>query len=175
MNRKHPFWKHKLKSSGTVTVDLMPSRETTEVPADLPSPPEADVNSSPTTPENESTVCSSQVLQDDDSPVSDPRATAAKFLLMLKERHNMTQTAISFAIDSVKRLVTCTCNELIATAAASGVGIDAENVDSFCGLETEYFQTKYYKEHLGLVVSNRIIDLVYCNDLPCTLPLLILI
>lgn len=104
MNRKHPFWKDKLESSGTVTVDLMPSRETTEVPADLPPPPEADVNSSPTTPENESTVCSSQVLQDDDSPVSNPRATAAKFLLMLKERHNMTQTALSFAIDSVKRL-----------------------------------------------------------------------
>ena len=167
MNRKHPSWKDKLESSGPVTVDLMPSRETMEDSANLPPPLDANDH----TPESESIDCNNQVLQDVDVPVNDPRATAAKFLLMLKERHNMTQTAISFAIDSVKRLVTCTCN---ATAAADGVGIDAESVDPFCGLETEYFQTKYYKENLGLVVSNCIIDLVYCNDLPCTLPPLIL-
>ena len=66
----------------------------------------------------------------------------------------MTQMAISFATDSVKKLITSTCNNLIATASAAGVNIDPENIVPFNGLETEYFQTKYYKEHLGLVLSS---------------------
>ena len=35
------------------------------------------------------------------------------------------------------------------------MNLNAEDSDPFYGLETEYFQTKYYKEHLGLVVSQN--------------------
>ena len=63
------------------------------------------------------------------------------FLLMLKERHCMSQTAISFAIESVKKFI-YTCDHLKASASAAGVNINAEDIDLFYGLETEYFQTK---------------------------------
>jgi hypothetical protein len=160
MNRKHPVWKEKLENSGTVTVDIMPPRtespehETPAASGSGASGSEAVIN-----PELSSDVGSShspqdQALRDDHFPVCDSRAIAGKFLLMLKERHNMTQTAISFAIDSVKKLITCASNDVMATASATGVNIDSENIDPFHGLETEYFQTKYYKEHLGLVVSS---------------------
>lgn len=70
----------------------------------------------------------------------------------------MNQTAISFAIGSVRKLITYTCDHVRATATAAataaGVNINAKDIDPFHGLETEYFQTKYYKEYLGLVVSH---------------------
>lgn len=155
INRKHHLWKENLESSGTVTVDIIArTRPEIQTPEFKASPEVAENNSDNSCISLLRLLSDSPQNEDADFPVHDPQITAGNLLLMLKERHNMTQMTISFAIDSVKKLIISTCNNLIATASAAGVNIDSENIDPFNGLEAEYFQTKYYKEHLGLVVSS---------------------
>ena len=144
MNRKHPFWKEKLESAETIRVELVAITQTDPV---SPQPLVAS-NTLEDCFDHNNGVSDSD---DDHIPADDPRATAGKFLLMLKERHRMSQTAISFVIGSVRKLIAYTCDHVRATATAAGVNINAEDIDP---LDTEYFQTKYYKEHLGLVVSH---------------------
>lgn len=149
MNRMHPFWKEKLESADTIKVELVTTMAITQTDPVSPQPLLASNTLEDGFDYNE--VSDSD---DDHIPADDPRATAGKFLLMLKERHRMSQTAISFAIGSVRKLIAYTCDHVRATATAAGVNINAEDIDPFYGLETEYFQTKYYKEYLGLAVSH---------------------
>ena len=86
-------------------------------------------------------------------PVHDPRVTAGKFLLTLKERHRLSQVAISFTINSVQEIVSQACHNIRTSAATAGVSISSEALDPFCGLDTDYLQSKFYEEHFGLVVS----------------------
>ncbi len=93
------------------------------------------------------------------SPVS---KSAAQFLLTLKERYCITQTAVNFAVGSVNQMVAHVCKELhdsvVETLQENEIAIPPAlddcftPVEPFGGLATEYQQTKYYRENFGLVV-----------------------
>lgn len=70
---------------------------------------------------------------------TDLQRTAALFLLTLKEKFKLTQTAVDFAMSSVKTMM-----DLVTSNA----------VHPFSGLETEYLQNNYYRNYFDLVVSS---------------------
>jgi len=75
------------------------------------------------------------------------KTAAAKFILALKEKHKLTQTALDYAINTVDKL-------LLMSSEAVEQGIDRGHyLSSFDNFKTEYQQTKYYKENFGLIVS----------------------
>lgn len=88
------------------------------------------------------------------------QTAAARFLLALKEQHRLTQVSINFLVDQVKLIVAgvvAGVEEAIRSKLSSeGVTtiIDEcfRDVNPFEGLETEYKQSKFYKEHFNLVV-----------------------
>lgn len=67
---------------------------------------------------------------------------AAMFFLTFKEKFVIPQTAMNFAVGSITRLIECARKE------ETGDG-----VDPFKLLQTEYMQSKFYREEFGLVVS----------------------
>lgn len=73
--------------------------------------------------------------------------SAALFLLTLKERYQLTQAAMDFAIRQVRNMFSIGIEDIQRSVDAVHV-----DIDPFEHLETEYFQTKYYTEHFGLVV-----------------------
>ena len=89
--------------------------------------------------------------------------TAARFLLSLKEKYRLTQSAVNFTVAAVDEMMRLKCEQLHRSvedtlATADGGCIPDISccfvADSpFKGLETEYLQMKYYKEHFNLVVS----------------------
>ena len=91
--------------------------------------------------------------------------SAALFLLTLKEKYRLTQTALNFAVGQVKHMVGFMAEDMQAavqsemiemhTTAAELPEITScfQNFNPFAGLETEYQQTKFYVEHFDLVVS----------------------
>ena len=97
--------------------------------------------------------------------------SAALFLLTLKERYQLTQTAINFLIRQVQNMIHYSL--LNIKNSAELMGLITENitqsvlldyfecVDPFKSLHSEYLQTKFYKDHFGLVVSSY-------NEFTCT-------
>lgn len=98
------------------------------------------------------------------------RRSAGLFLLTLKERYQLTQTALNFAVGQVKQMVEFLSDDIRLAVEATveqhcaSAGVDApdlescfQDIDPFYGLETEYMQTKFYKENFGLVVSYLIL------------------
>lgn len=102
----------------------------------------------------------------DETEVSGSLQTAAaRFLLALKEQHRLTQVSINFLVDQVKMIVAGVIadveNAIKFKLASEGVITTIDivqgcftNVNPFEGLETEYKQSKFYKEHFNLVVSD---------------------
>ena len=102
--------------------------------------------------------------QSDDDTVATIRSveeTAALFLLTLKEKYKLTQTAINYVLGGVNQIVSGVCESIEQSLQAS---IDASMLDSdissvfqyddpFSTLQTEHQQSKFYREHFGLVVS----------------------
>lgn len=88
------------------------------------------------------------------------QAAAARFLLALKEQHRLTQVSINFLVDQVKLIVAgvvANVEEAVNSKLASeGVTTTVHecfrDVNPFEGLETEYKQSKFYKEHFNLLV-----------------------
>ena len=94
--------------------------------------------------------------------------SAALFLLSLKERYEITQSALDFAVLQVRQMVAYAVEDvkesveasLFSHLQASGIQLDLPEIsecfcapDPFCNLQSEYMQTKYYKENFDLVVS----------------------
>ena len=90
---------------------------------------------------------------------------AALLLLALKEKHRLTQTSVNFAVQQVKRMVEYTledvkvsidkklqvyCNEM--NIRQPDISSCFTDVNPFSGLESEYLQTKFYREKFDLVV-----------------------
>ena len=93
--------------------------------------------------------------------------TAALYLLTLKEKYKLTQTAIDFTVSQTKLIVDKIVEDLssaVRKEVASIADYDASRVLSvfenirnpFVGLETHYFQSKYIQEHFGIVVSSHL-------------------
>ena len=110
--------------------------------------------------------------------------SAALFLLCLKERYEVTQTAVDFAVGQVQQMVAYTVEDiqssvkncLIPHLQAKGLPVDLLDIDEcfgvpdlFCNLQTEYMQTKFYRENFNLVVSRILfLDLEVCMPLVFT-------
>ena len=84
---------------------------------------------------------------------------AALFLLCLKERYQITQTALDFAMSQVQQMVGFAIEDVQQAVElqlqSSSVSISESFMvpDPFLHLKSEYMQTKYYKENFNLIVS----------------------
>lgn len=81
-----------------------------------------------------------------ESGVSPASKSAAMFLLTFKERYNLPQTAIDFAVGTINGIISNVCDSIQVPHAC-------EVEDPFALLETEYKQNKFYRDVFGLVVS----------------------
>ncbi len=90
---------------------------------------------------------------EDDIPFSshDSRRTAALFLLTFKEKYNLSQRALDYAIGSVGNIVQLSLMSALGETAAENVCFD----NPFGGLQTEYRQNQFYKNEFGLVVRDE--------------------
>lgn len=113
--------------------------------------------------------------------------SAALFLLSLKEQHQNTQRAVdfavgqvqqmvSYAVEDIKKSVMSTLEEHSAATGSDSLDVSScfEIPDPFSALHTEYLQTKYYKKHFNLVVSQHVIDNSEFQCAPVAFPLFIL-
>jgi hypothetical protein len=87
---------------------------------------------------------------------------SAKFLLTLKEKFRLTQVALDYTIDSVMDIVKLTSHEIEQSVTRKLQSLNSSEisqtlsdcfvtVNPFDNLKTEYQQTQFYKEHLGLI------------------------
>ena len=94
---------------------------------------------------------------DDGSALSNQislKEAAARFLLTLKEKYRLTQAAVDFSVGSVKQMLSMMSEEFKKSASLETSTSERDLIDPFDGLETEYFQLKYYREKFHLVVSS---------------------
>ena len=95
------------------------------------------------------------------------KRSAALFLLALKDRYQLTQSALDFTVSQVKEMMFYDHQDKVAaintalgsqpaasTLTQDELGGCLEYKNPFAALETEHLQTKYYREHFGLVVSS---------------------
>ena len=93
------------------------------------------------------------------------KRTAGLFLLTFKEKFNLSQRAINYAVGSINNIVDRVCESVqqsvISELKEKGFLDDiAEKFcfdDPFAELQTEYRQSQFYKSEFGLVVSSYII------------------
>ena len=122
--------------------------------------------------------------EDDQPAETNLQRSAAQFLITLKEKFQITQTALDFAITQVEQMMYYSNEDLKAKVQLAlqqysvegdielreDVLSDCFRIDSpFSGLQTEHMQTKYYKDNFGLVVSvsSTIIMINNYNMLNC--------
>ena len=104
--------------------------------------------------------------QQREAPDNTLERSAALFLLCLKERFQISQTAIDFAVSQVQHMVTFAIEDIqhavecylqsLSTESPPDIAaiIECFTVpDPFTNLQNEYMQTKYYKENFELIVS----------------------
>ena len=98
---------------------------------------------------------------------SEAQKRAALFLLTFKEKYNLSQTAIDFAVGSVQQMLNSVCTSAITTVDLDPLVADtiAANLeDPFTLLQTIRQQTKFYRENFGLVVCMHArVSANYCN------------
>lgn len=99
---------------------------------------------------------------------SDAKRAAALFILKTTERHHLTLSTMETLAFDISSLVANAVHQVEkrVSAALSATDVDATVVSEICseeaitnpflGLETTYNQTKYFKEHLGLLVSTHL-------------------
>ena len=89
--------------------------------------------------------------------ISPVQRSMAMLLLTLKERHRLTQSALDFCVGQIKEVVGNILDQ-VKRSVKDCVGEDADidecfNIHPFGGLETEYLQTKFYRNYFNYVVS----------------------
>lgn len=105
----------------------------------------------------------------------------AQFLLNLKEKYKVTQVALDFVLNAVVKFISIASAEIKHKVFDKLKELNGESdsedlndcflpINPFSQLRTEYEQTKFYKEQLGLIVSYIIvfkfaIDYFYCRNL----------
>ena len=114
--------------------------------------------------DNDSEACAAET-----SGPSSLKIKAAHFLLTFKERYGLTQSAVDFAVGSVNQMIEGVSEEhqksvekyLQENDIALPTTLDEcfPSMDLFSDLQTEYQQTKFYREQFGLVVSINLISL----------------
>lgn len=99
------------------------------------------------------------------TPEMDIERSVGQFLLIFKEKYRLTQAALNFALSSLTDIIKLTTKNIEQSVQRQLVEIDP-SIDSlsqcftfsdpFINLRTEYQQNKFYRDNLGLIVSNFI-------------------
>lgn len=94
--------------------------------------------------------------------------SVALFLITLKEKYKLTQTAVDFCVDQTKTIIGLSLQKVkhkITLNSSMSTDMMTEcfdnDEDPFSFLSSEYLQTKFYKEHFGLIVSTRTCTNIY--------------
>ena len=120
--------------------------------------------------EAEDSIVEASHCQFQNRPIQSLERSAALFLLTLKEKYQLTQSAVNFALSQVKEMMFYDHQDKVETLQSildnqtASPGIEFNLSESLqyknpfanletANLETEHLQTKYYKEHFGLVVG----------------------
>lgn len=131
-NRQHHNWRQQWDGRGlNVAV-------TTEMVESNPDAPGPTMNEDDTL----STEHDEDLHDEDFTPQQALHKMAALFLLTLKEKYKLTQSAVNFATDAVKNM--------FSVAQHQGT---LGQLNPFEGLETEHLQMKFYRSHFNLIVS----------------------
>lgn len=156
-NRKHPNWQDYVNERDATPLLLPTSSSSMHLlnpESDLPA---ADLPAEylPELPESPEPVVMDAEL------MSCPSAqrTAALFLLTFQERYKLSQRAINFAVGTINTIVDGACESLRDSLQERGslttdvAACFDQREDPFAHLQTEYMQTKFYRDEFGLVVS----------------------
>lgn len=88
------------------------------------------------------------------------KLNAAKFLLKIKEECKLTQASLDVIASGVKGLwaqamdgLKQTLQDLLPETNMSNIDESIFSASPFDGLETQYFQEKFYRENFGYIVS----------------------
>ena len=166
--RKHPRWQEYVNEvePEDSALPLVPSLNQ-DCGHEVSEPPElmAPVNN-----------CSFSVPGPSVQPKSYPQTTqrtAALFLLTFQEKYRLSQTAINFAVGSINALVDSVHESIKASvldrlktgAATVDLSVCFDHDDPFASLQTEYQQSKFYREEFGLVVNGDVpvYIIIYCG------------
>lgn len=92
--------------------------------------------------------------------------SAALFLLTLKEQHQVTQKVVDFAVEEVRQMVSYAVDHVHKSVTmklsecSQAIGCQVPDIsdcfkvpDPFGHLESEYMQTKFYRDNFDLVVG----------------------
>lgn len=161
--RKHPNWRNEITT-----------RQVNSIPNDVRDDSETSLSLSVALlcpDEHPSSVDEYPSLVDEcsgsDARVTKVRSveeTAALFILTLKKRYKLTQSALNFALGSVNEIISGVCNSieqtLLLSIDKSALDLEISSIcqynDPFRSLKSEYLQSKFYRERFGLVVSSTI-------------------
>lgn len=95
------------------------------------------------------------------------KTDAAKFILTLKEKYKMTQASLDYNIKAVDKLIFMSSKVVEQLLAEGDQG---QYSSPFDDLQTEYQQTKYFKENFSLIVSVHVMCIPFQTlflVLPC--------
>ncbi len=158
-NRKHPNWQDCVNDAEAMP-PLLPVLPSLSVPL-LNSEPDLTANDDLTEPVSNDMV---DVSNAELRPCPSTQRTAALFLLTFQEKYKLSQRAINFATGTINTIVDGVCESLRDSLQESGSSptdiaacID-QREDPFAHLQTEYMQSKVYRDEFGLVVSVCIIS-----------------
>ena len=160
-SRKHPNWQNEMENYATVAPAETPTVHCSDEDETLQSSPVAVSvsGSNADDVDDHGELAKSQ----DDHIFAYLKYTAALFLLTLKEQHKLSQASIDFAVGAINGLINTVCNSVQESLQSQSdtVMLMAEQIttwfkyeDPFSSLNTEYQQTKFYREEFGLVVSH---------------------
>lgn len=101
---------------------------------------------------------------------SSTKKAAALFILTFQERYKLSQKAINFAVGTVDAIVDSACEAIRSSLQerypATDIAECFDNRESpFADLDTEYMQSKYYKQEFGLVVSVSCVPATFCMQI----------
>lgn len=151
-DRKHPRWKETFKTQ-------LP------IPVHHSSPPAPSLNVDPIQEGlmdiNATHMHDIDQACDEISHIPSSQRSAAIFLLTLKEKYNISQKAIDFAVGSMTTIMDNMCDSIKESVQKSlephlqetDISGLINHVDPFSCLQTEYQQAKFYHKEFGLVVS----------------------
>lgn len=155
-SRKHPNWQESVNDEATHTAPspppLVPSLDPNHAVVQHQdhdvegSTANADCNVEPVVPVTSEPITTATLC-----PPS--QRAAGLFLLTFQERYKLPQTAINFAVGLINMIVDGVCESVQSSSATDTTARFNEREDPFAPLQTEYMQSKFYREHFGLVVS----------------------
>ena len=154
-NRKHPNWQDYVNEPDAAPL-LLPTSSSMNLLNPESDLPESDL---PAVNEHLPELPEPVVLDTELTSCPSAQRTAALFLLTFQERYKFSQKAINFALGTINALVDGACESLRDSLQDRGslttdvAACFDEREDSFAHLQTEYMQTKFYRDEFGLVVS----------------------